>query len=172
MTAYKGLDYGLGRANIDVQSGIRFGVIAQNSINLDILSEFESEYGEPHCPKCGQAVEHDGLEYACADCSECFESEECFPDESLGISYDRDGYKIQDCLDSDLMILSSPYFTYAQYCSPCVPGAINLDSPMSADEGVKGYCLGHDWFDEDKAPYRVYRVVDSSEVFATSEVSA
>jgi hypothetical protein len=54
------------------------------------------------------------------------------------------------------MVTDSPFYTFAQFCSPCVPGAGNLDNAM--DEGVKTYCLGHDWFESGKAPYPVYSV--------------
>jgi hypothetical protein len=56
------------------------------------------------------------------------------------------------------MVVKSPFYTYAQFCSPCVPGAGNLDNPMA--EGVKTYCLGHDWFEGGVAPYPVWRVDD------------
>lgn len=46
------------------------------------------------------------------------------------------------------------YGTFAQFCSPCVPGA--GDSPLA--DGVKTYCLGHGWFEDGKAPYAVYSV--------------
>lgn len=81
--------------------------------------------------------------------------------------YEHDGYKITKCLDNDLMILKSPFFTYAQYCSPCVPGACNLDSPLDhiPNDGSNGcYCLGHDWFDGGKAPYPVFNM-GGAEIF-------
>jgi hypothetical protein len=178
-----GLDYSLGRSNFDTSNGIHFGVIAQNSINLDILSEFESEYGDPHCPECGAEIQHSsdvepdaewntGKDYACPTCKECYWSDACFPDESLGISYHANGYLITDCLDTDLVITKSPYFTFAQFCSPCVPGAGNLDSPMDApDTGAKCYALGHDWFDGDIAPYTVYSVATGEVVKPTVEAA-
>ena len=54
-----------------------------------------------------------------------------------------------------VFVLKSPYYTYGQYCSPCAPGAVDLDGPLSAGEGVKGYCFGHEMFDE-MAPYQVF----------------
>lgn len=79
--------------------------------------------------------------------------------------YESDGYKLTNCLDSDVMVLASPYFTYAQFCSPCVPGACDLDSPLDltewSDEVKKhprAYCLGHDYFENGRAPYPVYSV--------------
>jgi hypothetical protein len=69
------------------------------------------------------------------------------------------------------MLLRSPYYTYAQFCSPCVPGAGNLDAAVDIEDtsvlqegidGVKTYAFGHDWFEDGKAPYVVYRVDDGS----------
>ncbi len=201
MTTYVGIDYGMGTSNVDKMTGIRYGVISQNSINLDWLSDFESEYGEPHCPSCGneiKASEDDtlfsldcmcdgdthtegcedagepihsedsewfsGRDYTCVDCQKCYWSDSVFPDDALSISYESDGYKITDCLDNDLFVLGSPYYTYAQFCSPCVPGAGNLDSPTEPETGAKCYALGHDWFDGGKAPYRMWTVADDLEV--------
>lgn len=183
--AYAGIDYGLGTSNIDTASGIRYGVIAMNSINLDYSSDFEPEYGEPHCPKCGAVVVssddaslpdadwNEGKDYACVACESVYWSDAVFPDESQGWSYDRDGYTLTDCLDNDIFVLQSPYFTYAQFCSPCVPGAGNLDTPISAEDGgAKCYALGHDWFDDKVAPYPVYRVSDGALVAPETEISS
>jgi len=65
-----------------------------------------------------------------------------------------------NCLDSDILVTKSPFYTYAPFCSPCVPGAGNLDStvpigieaPYDRDEqirtmstmGVKTYCFAHE----------------------------
>lgn len=184
-TEYAGLDYSTGVENRDPETGIHYGVISMNSINLDCTNDFESDYGDPHCPKCGNKVlesSHsdlfpqeedepdwfDGQDYVCLDCKECFYSDEVTPDEAIGWHYESDGYKLCDCLDNDIFVLASPYYTFAQFCSPCVPGAGNLDSPC--DSGPKSFCLGHDWFDDGKAPYRVFRVVDDVEIEAVEQV--
>jgi hypothetical protein len=167
MTTNKGIDYSLGSSNFNPITGIHFGVISQNSINLDYTSDFEQEYGNPFCPKCGaenippsedSADEdwNDGKDYACVNCEECFWSDQCTPDESIGWNYTRDGYKLTDCLDNDIFVLESPFYTFTQFCSPCVPGAGNLDTPV--EDGAKTYCLGHDWFEDGSAPYPVYDV--------------
>jgi hypothetical protein len=179
-----GIDYGKGKVNIDVKTGIRFGAISQGSIMPEALDELESDYDLSHCPKCGnEAVTigddsvpdldtnsegwtqapHEGDEFACIACKYTFGSESAFPDEPFGRNYQMGGYQIQSCMDSDLLVTLSPYYTYASYCSPCVPGAGDLESwrkPTNAD--CRAYCLGHEWFDGDKAPYPVYRVADNS----------
>lgn len=79
--------------------------------------------------------------------------------------YEEDGLKLTGCLNSDMFVLQSPYYTYAQYCSPCVPGAGNLDHPMTPESGApKCFCLDASWFENNKAPYRYWRVKDDSEV--------
>ena len=42
-----------------------------------------------------------------------------------------------------------------------------LDAPVA--DGVKTYCLGHNWFEGGIAPYPVYRVSDNVQVVATKE---
>jgi hypothetical protein len=169
--AYAGIDYGLGQANVDRATGIRFGVISQNSVLQAWADSSEPEYGEPTCGECGntaikffdanvpeedQEWDIDGHDYACHTCKRTFDSEDAFGDEPAGYSYEGEGYKLTDCLDSDIFILKSPYYTFAQFCSPCVPGAGNLDNPCT--DGPKTYALGHDWFEDQKAPYPVYSV--------------
>ena len=160
--SYKGIDYSLGQSNFDRETGIHFGVISQHSILIEAMSDFEQDYGKPTCPECGNPVkesaevENADKDYHCTDCMESYWSDVCFSDESLGFSYDSDGYRLMDCLDSDIFVLKSPYYTFAQFCSPCVPGAGNLETFVTG--GVKTYALGHDWFEDGKAPYPVYDV--------------
>lgn len=156
-TSNRGIDYGLGQSNVDKANGIRYGVISQHSVMPESLDSIEYDYGKPGCPHCGRelpaAIDDD-------DCPHCQahidDSSLCYADEPVGWSYTEDGYKLCDCLDSDIFVIKSNYYTHAQFCSPCVPGACNLDSPCQ--DGAKCYCLGHDWFDGGKAPYPVFSV--------------
>lgn len=71
--------------------------------------------------------------------------------------YERDGYKIQIMSDGDVWVMESPFVTYAQFCSPCAPGACYLTNPLDeAVESNKCYCLGADWFEDNKAPYPIH----------------
>ncbi len=170
--AYAGIDYGLGQSNLDRATGIRYGVISQNSILPEASEDFEQDYGKPTCPKCGNQIDETNLpanfgewenytahgcdDYACVHCEHLLDSSEVYSEESQGFTYEREGYKLCDCLNSDVFVILSPYFTHAQFCSPCVPGAGNLDTPV--EDGPKTYCLGHDWFQNGIAPYPVYSV--------------
>jgi len=171
-----GIDYGLGSVNIDRETGIRFGVIAQADVMQAWADSAEPDYGEPTCPECGaegivpltelsddidadafeQWREYDCADYACEHCRLTFDSENVFCEEAIGWNYEGDGYEATDCLDGDIMILKSPFYTLAMFCSPCVPGAGNLNS--ASDDGVESYCFGHDWFEDGVAPYPVYSV--------------
>ncbi len=94
--------------------------------------------------------------------------------------WEKEGYRLESCLNYDVFVSKSPYYTYAQFCSPCVPGAGNLGNAYEGLEvGPDGYpafgetfaffaeaagfpkvlCLGHDFFEGEKAPYRVFDVV-------------
>jgi hypothetical protein len=145
-----------------------------------------ANYGPPTCPKCGNTIKasddeslftgkledkygepieldddgtpswFDGKDYTCIPCQECYWSDSVFSEEMLGWASDDGDYSLTDCLDSDVFILRSPFYTFAQYCSPCVPGAGNLDNPCP--DGPKTYCMGHDWFEDGVAPYPVYEV--------------
>ena len=138
-TNYPGIDYGMGRANIDKETGIRFGVIHINSLAHWALDEFEPEYAnEPaDVDECGD-VQPDGW---------------FFKDEHYQASLDS---------YNDVILVKSPYYTNAQFCSPCVPGAGHLDNPCPT--GPKTYCFGHDWFDNKIAPYPVFDVKTGQEV--------
>lgn len=43
-----------------------------------------------------------------------------------------------------LFVLESPVISKAKLCSPCVPGAIDLDSP--ANTGYEGYGIPENWY--------------------------
>lgn len=168
-----GIDYGHGRVNVDVTNGIRYGVISQNSVSQALSdSDLEYDYGDATCPKCGNVATNSAdlpeeseeweigrgccSDYGCVRCEYVFDASEAFGDEASGWSYLADGYELTDCLYNDVFVLKSPFYTHAQFCSPCVPGAGNLDSADA--DGAKTYCLGHDWFEDRKAPYPVYDV--------------
>lgn len=185
-STYAGIDYSRGASNCDASNGIRYGVISQHTVNSDALEDIYTHGTDVAHAQC--LADH--LAAAKANFAPCDENGKEFDEDQVteefndryesdgGLSdylYERDGYKLTGCLTSDLFILKSPFFTFAQFCSPCVPGAGNLNSPFESatnQEGLDGvdyaseatqagfprvYCLGHDWF-ESGAPYAVYSV--------------
>jgi hypothetical protein len=130
----KGIDYGMGLVNIDHENGIRFGVIHQNEVLQVWADSSEADYGDPTCGSCGNAlteaddtndIEVEG-EYYCETCETWCDSDDAYADEPLGFHLDDGEYTATQGGDGDIFITKSPYFTRAQFCSPCAPGACYL----------------------------------------------
>lgn len=192
-TNYAGINYaGLSGTNCDASNGVRYGVISQNSVSPDALDSITQD-GEDLAWKEALAeaiaeAKKEAREDAIAKGEDAEDAEndvnEDDVSESLSMNwessfsnyvYEQDGYKMTGCLDNDLFVLKSPFFTFAQFCSPCVPGAGNLNSPFESSKNQQSlngkdyakeaqdasfprvYCLGHDWFDNG-APYAVFSV--------------
>lgn len=119
-----GIDYGMGKTNIDLETGIRYGVIALNNCNPEWLDYFVPDYGE------------EPLDYDYA--------------EPISWSYELDGIKAAYSANgSFLFVFKSPVVVRCNYCSPCVPGAGDLDN-LNPD-GIEAYGLPSDclWSDAD-----------------------
>ncbi len=165
-TQYVGIDYGMGQSNRNKETGIRNGVIHMNEVCQAWCDSSEPYYGKPdsvECPDCGRSVKAKAWgETVTCDGDECqtqFEAE--LPDcaEPISHYYEQDGYSAECGESGDIFVCRSPYFTYAQFCSPCAPGACYLTNPLDEpNDNNRAYCLGHDWFDDGKAPYPVYSV--------------
>lgn len=187
-TDYAGIDYGLGQSNIDHETGIRYGVISQNCILQAWADSSEADYGEPHCPKCGNPAddidqapdledenhgwtiaEYECWDYCCTSCRYVFGPESAFGDEPLGFTYDADGIKAFSDSSGDVWVIKSPYYTRAQFCSPCAPGACHLENPT--DKGERAYCFPADWFDDDvePCPYPIWRVDNDELVYTPTQ---
>ena len=172
----KGIDYGMGMANICKKTGNRFGVIPQSAILQAWCDSSEPVYPEPEstsceCETCGGSgniddsdtiAETGGREgYNSSECPDCdgsgmIEEEDCC-DEPIGFVYRGEGIFAHCGECGDIFIESSPFFTLARFCSPCAPGAGYLLSPDS--DGAPTFCFPSDWFDSDSpCPYPIWRV--------------
>ncbi len=159
-----GIDYSLGKSNVNHETGIHYGVIHQNEVGQAWYDDAEESYGQPHCPKCGTELP-EGVDDGC-ECPHCkyrikHVGEECYGDEPNSFFIDNAEFKAECDDRGDIFVFKSPYYTLCAFCSPCAPGAGYLMSPTP--EGIKAYCFGHDWFEDGKAPYPVYRV-DNNEL--------
>lgn len=196
----RGIDYsGPGATCNRSEDGIRYGVICINDLCDFALEEFEPDYGDPTCPRCGNDVEnysdavvkieaqevegiaseedldnyYDSLlscaDYVCLGCGIILGSDEVYGDEPVGGWILDDGeYLAQLDEYNDVFLVKSPYKTRSQFCSPCAPGACHLGHPISVDDNPDHpwcFAFGHDWFNGDKAPYRVFSVSTGEEVF-------
>ena len=155
---YSGIDYGRGLININVQTGIRYGVISAHTVDY-WYEEAEAVYNFS-CPRCGAEPSTDD----CPKCSHCgYEGpeEEWWGESPTQYVLDDGAYRaVQSGDDCDVFVTLSPYFTYAQLCSPCAPGACYLGAPLSRRiNNNRCYCFGHDHFADGMAPYPVYDVV-------------
>ena len=148
-----GTDYGFGQSNIDQTNGIRYGVIHQNDIHPDMLSEAFLDAEDLSIDTYREVLKAElAHEYDDEDELEDRVDEELEFHESEGpFRYEGD-----DCTllisEMDIIVLSSSYTTECKFCSPCFPGAGDLSNPVEG--GVKTYCLGPDWFDGEP-PYLV-----------------
>ena len=135
----KGIDYGMGQTNVDLDTGIRYGVIHQHEVLQAWADESDPVY--PECEDHGD------------DCPDDCDSLEMA--DPIAFTYDSEGYLCEAGDQGDIFVMKSPYFTRAQYCSPCAPGACYLTNPI--ESGDRAYCFGPDWF-EDGSPYPIYSV--------------
>lgn len=181
MTTYAGIDYGLGKSNVDNETGIRFGVISQHSPSPEATDDIYNgrnlsfEHYQNQVKANLRAAlgdyfsafkgirDESRLDVAVRDCFEAIEQDiaDNYQSDNDAYRYESDGYIIETS-SLGLYVIKSPYYTFAQFCSPCCPGAGNLDTPCA--DGPKTYCLGHDWFDDSKAPYPVYSVATGEPV--------
>lgn len=179
--------------NFDEKTGIRYGVISPHSIshNCDYdLYEgpnstdpwYESGIEEIKNQHSGEPEE--SIEEYIQEFSDHYEN----PDGSM--DYSDTEYDLHVSGDNfGIFVMRSPYYTYCRDCSPCAPGAGDLDSPVDDPDlknkdmtryvdvfGIahkiaeKTLCLGPEWFDTDddqysrKMPYKCYQVNNDQEV--------
>ena len=173
-------------ANFDEKTGISYGVISPHAINQDALNDLYNEGTDPHYENARQEIltavsdfaGNSGLvisdemqmqisDLLIDDMSDHYEScgdgqcDYTDKDYTLHISGDNFG----------IFVIKSPYYTYCRKCSPCAPGAGDLNNPLEIDEFNdmdnydRAYCLGPDYFNEEsQIPYRVFNVSDDKEV--------
>jgi hypothetical protein len=175
------IDYGMGKTNVDMTTGIRYGVISVNDVAQAWCDDAEP-INSNACPKCGSDLPEDMMENISSFCSRDEEDEEkehtCPHCNTILIDLDLDfqepiGYKIDDGeyiatqnVGSDIFIIKSPYYTLCEFCSPCAPGA----GYLTEKGDVRAYCFAADWFEDEKAPYDIY-LVETNEKIYTAEVS-
>ena len=166
---YLGIDYGNGKTNIDLKTGIRYGVINQNEV-LQAWCDSNEPFHIYNCPYCGSELTKGANAKRCPTCYKKIDPDVDFDmQEPVSFFLDDGEYKAEQTYDDpDIFIVKSPYYTFCQFCSPCAPGAGYLMNPMEG--GVKAYCFDHSFFDEGKAPYKVYSVKTNEEVLPDEEM--
>ena len=162
--------------NYDEKTGISFGVISQNSINLQSIDSWydnDSVYDD-YVTELEESVKNGDI------------TDEELEDNLQNYDNDYHHYYVvdDDGIDAEYFsdlnswyITRSPYYTFTKQCSPCCPGAGDLESPITKEEydagdhntfmygTVKAYCLPKEYFDEySEIPYKVFRVDNDEEV--------
>lgn len=108
----------------------------------------------------GEALEA-GLDYIDEEAGQFYEAD------CASYIYEDAGYVIRfNTDDMDMFVCRSPFFTRCRQCSPCAPNAGYL---TDRGGGMEAYCLGVEWFEDEKAPYDIYDVETGELVYKCSD---
>lgn len=136
--------------NTNPETGVRYGIVALNSLADWVFDEFFHK---------GKNLTADA----------CFEESGIDPDDDEKVQEFWDGYcGEEECYELDthhidglrlqltylggaamVWVFESPHKTHARLCSPCVPNCGDLDSQDAG--GFECYTLPVEWFAEDLA---------------------
>ena len=164
-----GIDYGHGKTNIDVKTGIRYGVIHQNKVLQVWCDTSEPFYGEhAFCPFCGTESEAEPFAvFTCKSCNKEVTDNDYDCIEPVSYVVEDKEYTAESDSYGDIFITRSPYYTLCGYCSPYAPGAGYITD--TREEGIKAYCFGADYFDNDNCPYPIYDVETGKLLYTPKE---
>ena len=144
--SYAGIDYSRGSgANTDLKTGIRYGVIAINSLASHIWDDIENIYTQS-CPKCGSETIKEQLGALVCDSGHAFSEDDSYPEEPSGKEWAGDPEYQLVFTELYCFVTKAPVVIKAKFCSPCMPGAGDLDSPNP--DGTLTYALDSSFFDE------------------------
>jgi hypothetical protein len=174
--------------NFDPTTGISYGVISQRSLSPYVIDDIINDATDLYYEEAKKNFE-DELKEAIL---EVLNNHICYHDGDPEInvddyiddwndSYQNDEHKwfyedAEYTLDfsndlNAIYVCKSPFYTYCRGCSPCCPGAGDLDSIITRDDydhtefnsmswggAKKAYCLPNDYFEDHKAPYVYFKV--------------
>lgn len=181
--------------NYDEKTGIRYGVISPHAISQYALDDIYTSGTDPYYETAKKDL-LESFESWCDDNNLDFKRintdsiEDSFNDNYTGpedgtMDYSDSEYDLHVSGDNfGIFVMRSPYYTYCRNCSPCAPGAGDLNSPVDNPDlknkdmiryidlfgaphkiAEKTLCLGPEWFNkESPIPYRVFRVDNDVEV--------
>ncbi len=133
--------------NVNPETGIRYGVVALNSLqdwvyeefiahgNNDSYDEALAHFREMTPDATDEDVDRWGEDYQSDEDSYSLGTKEGL---KLGLSY-LGGAPL-------VWVFQSPHTTATRVCSPCVPNAGDLDNRVEAGKGVACYTLPDEWF--------------------------
>lgn len=146
-----GEDLSLGLVNVNTEpgpnQGIHVGVISQHECLQAWADSSKEDLGKPEeieCPLCGEPFQAAGgtewgdiVECPGPNCNHHFEAGQDMELEAIGYDLNDGEYLAYAGNDGDIMITSSPYYTYSHFCNLCAPGAGYLMSPFRIPKRYK-----------------------------------
>ena len=133
-------------ANTNPETGIRYGVVAMNSLESWVWEEF---YASGTDESYAAAMEEWKAENPEASKDEEYAYGECLEIEEANWSLEIDGMRLEiGWLGGAplLWVLESPHRAAASLCSPCVPNAGNLDCKVPLGQGFACYDVPAEWY--------------------------
>lgn len=132
--------------NYNPETGIAYGVVSMNSLADWAFEEFVAD-GTNLSAEAAYADWSEGLSAdEIANGADDFWNEYRVDEENWVL--EKDGLKLGlSWLGGAplVWVFESPHTTTATPCSPCVPGAGDLDTP--SDDGIRCYTLPTEWFE-------------------------
>jgi hypothetical protein len=170
-------------SNYDEKTGISYGVISPHALNGCALQDLYDQGTDPHYESSKEEFTTDLKNVLDRFGFSVGQIDEVLSPaiDIFNESFDSCGDGQRDYSDSEytlhisgdnfgIFVIKSPYYTYCRKCSPCAPGAGDLNNPLEI-EGIevldindRAYCLDKSYFDDGTAPYRVFRVDNDEEV--------
>lgn len=143
-------------ANINPETGIRYGIVAANSLDPDVVNELQMSGKDLHYEEAKSEL-WDAIKRVCKDYMGDADSDDVadqaverlndhWQDDEPVHSFELQGVTGQTTwLGGALLVyvFHSPWLTKANLCSPCVPNCGNLDS-LNPD-GYECYDVPPDW---------------------------
>ena len=148
--------------NINYETGIRYGIVAANNLDPEIVDQMQREGIDVHYEEAKSDL-WDAIKRSCGDSMSDRDSDDVadlavermsdhWQEDEPVHRFEIDGVKGQTTwLGGGLLIFFffSPHILKGRLCSPCVPGALDLNN-LDPD-GYEGYAPPNDWFYKDRA---------------------
>ena len=179
-------------SNYDEKTGIAYGVISPHAISADVLNEIYDQGTDPvyeyqkeeftgalHATLEQYGFSAGQIDEVLTPAIDAWNEQEHGSDNGE-CDYSDNEYTLHVSGDNfGIFVIKSPYYTYCRKCSPCAPGAGDLNNPVIENDDIadamsfkkiysigKAYCLDKSFFDDEyaKIPYRVFRVDNDEEV--------
>ena len=151
-------------SNVNEETGIRFGIISANSLNQDVFMDIVYSGRDVHWDEFVDEVKKETrAKWEAGELANCEDETDLediiedlitnqadnFYDDEPVIEFTAGGVSGRTTWlggEQMLWVFESPHTTKRSLCSPCVPGAVDLDSG-EYEEGYEGYDVPPGWRD-------------------------